>query len=322
MKENWTFLLAALAIVFVFEFELPYVIYTPGGAINLSERIDVEGGYEADGSFSMAYVSMVKGNIPFLLFSYLMPNWDIVSEDDLKPENESLDEMIKINQISLLQAQNNAVFSAYELAGKEVRIKGQTNHIVYLSEEADTDLEVFDELLAIGGKEIHELSDIQEYVSSLKIGDTVSLKVKSGGKEQAKNAKVYASEDGPKIGVAITSTFDLETNPDVSIRSKDSESGPSGGLMMALSIYNSLVPEDITKGRKIIGTGTISKDGSVGEIGGVKYKLLGAMKKKADIFLVPEENYDEAVNVKNEEDSEIRIISVKTLKEAIDKLKS
>ena len=91
--------------------------------------------------------------------------------------------------------------------------------------------------------------------------------------------------------------------------------------MMALSLYNSLIEEDITKGRKIIGTGTIDLNGNVGEIGGVKYKLIGAVKKKADIFLVPEGNYEEAVKVKNEKGYDIRLISVKTLEEAIEALK-
>ena len=44
------------------------------------------------------------------------------------------------------------------------------------------------------------------------------------------------------------------------------------------------------------------------------------MKKKADIFLVPEENYEEALAVKKEKDSEIRIISVTTLQQAIDEI--
>ncbi|MCI8575863.1 MAG: hypothetical protein HFI09_05270, partial [Bacilli bacterium] len=99
--------------------------------------------------------------------------------------------------------------------------------------------------------------------------------------------------------------------------SKSSESGPCGGLMNALAIYNALVEEDITKGKKIIGTGTIDRDGTVGDIGGVKYKLLGAAKKKADIFLVPEKNYDEAIQVKNENHLDIRVISVRTLEEAL-----
>ena len=87
--------------------------------------------------------------------------------------------------------------------------------------------------------------------------------------------------------------------------------------MNALAIYNALVSEDITMGKKIIGTGTIDKNGVVGEIGGVKYKLLGAAKKKADVFLVPTKNYEEAIQVKNENDLDIRVIAVSSLEEAI-----
>ena len=57
------------------------------------------------------------------------------------------------------------------------------------------------------------------------------------------------------------------------------------------------------------------------EIGGVKYKLMGAVKSKADIFFVPEKNYDEALKVKNEKNYNIDLVMVKTLGEAINYLK-
>lgn len=317
MKENWKFLLSLILVIFLFTFEFPYVIYTPGGAIDLKERIEVENGYESEGSLSMAYVSMIKGNLPFLLFSYLMPNWDIVSTDRIKNENESLDEMIKADQISLIQAQNNAVYAAFSLAHKEVNVLSQTNHLVYISEEADTNLKLFDEIISMNGKEIDDLDRVREIVENLHVKDRVSFLVKRNGKELERYATVYSTSDGLKVGISISTTYEYETDPSVSFVSKSSESGPSGGLMNALAIYNALVEEDITKGKKIIGTGTIERDGTVGDIGGVKYKLLGASRKKADIFLVPEKNYDEAIQVKNDQDLDIRIISVRTLEEAI-----
>ena len=103
---------------------------------------------------------------------------------------------------------------------------------------------------------------------------------------------------------------------------KKRETGPSGGLTIALDIYNHLVEEDITKGYKIVGTGTIDKNGLVGEIGGVKYKLQGAVKDNADIFIVPKENYEEAITEKNKHNYKINIISVSTFDEAIEKLKN
>lgn len=104
------------------------------------------------------------------------------------------------------------------------------------------------------------------------------------------------------------------------MKTKGSESGSSGGLMLALAIYNDLIKDDLTKGRKIVGTGTISLDGTVGAIDGVKYKMLGAAKKEADIFLCPEENYDEALKIKNEFELDLILKSVKTFDEAVDYL--
>lgn len=89
---------------------------------------------------------------------------------------------------------------------------------------------------------------------------------------------------------------------------------------MSLTIYNQLVEKDITKGKKIVGTGTIDINGNVGEIGGVKYKLIGAVKNDADVFMCPEENYEEAKKIAEEKDYDITILSVRTFQEAIEKL--
>ena len=60
----------------------------------------------------------------------------------------------------------------------------------------------------------------------------------------------------------------------------------------------------------------------VEEIDGVKYKVLGAERNHADIFLCPEENYDEAIKIKKKRNLKIEIVKVKTLKEAIEYLNS
>ena len=91
---------------------------------------------------------------------------------------------------------------------------------------------------------------------------------------------------------------------------------------MTLTIYSYLNNIDLTHGKKIVGTGTIDRNGNVGEISGIKYKLMGAVKEKADIFLVPQgENYIEARNLKNEKSYDIDIVPVETFKEALKYLK-
>ena len=90
--------------------------------------------------------------------------------------------------------------------------------------------------------------------------------------------------------------------------------------MLALEIYNQLIEEDITKGIKIAGTGTIDSDGNVGSIGGVKYKVAGADSDDAKIFFVPIENYEEAIKTKKEKKLDIEVVKVGTLVDAINYL--
>lgn len=76
--------------------------------------------------------------------------------------------------------------------------------------------------------------------------------------------------------------------------------GPSGGLMQTLGIYNALVDEDVTKGYRIVGTGTINLNGTSGIIGGVKQKIITAQlidllyNYPIDIFFVTADNFKEA----------------------------
>ncbi len=90
--------------------------------------------------------------------------------------------------------------------------------------------------------------------------------------------------------------------------------------MLTLTIYNALIDEDIIKGRNIAGTGTISPDGSVGEIDGIKYKIMGAAASNIDIVFVPSANYKEAINTKNKYNYKMEIVKVDTFDEALEYL--
>ena len=113
--------------------------------------------------------------------------------------------------------------------------------------------------------------------------------------------------------------YNLPT-PKLDLKFKDSESGSSGGLMLTLTIYNALTDDDIIKGRTIAGTGTISYDGSVGEIDGVKYKIMGAASNNVDIVFVPSGNYEEAIDTKNKYHYDMEIISVDYFDEVVEYL--
>ncbi len=320
IKENYKCLIAIIIIYLLFTFELPYAIYTPGGAVNLNDRISVSDGYQSEGSFNMAYVSMVKGSIPFLLMSKVIPDWDIVSKDDMTIEGEDMKELVKREKLYMQESIDAAIINAYKMAHKEIEIKKINNNVGYITVEAKTDLEVGDNIIKANGEEIDSLTDLQEIVGQGKVGDKVELEIIRDKKEKKAYATIYETEDGLKIGVSFINTFEYEVDPEVNVKSKASEMGSSGGLMMSLTIYNQLTEEDITHGKKIVGTGTIDIDGNVGEIAGVKYKLIGAVNKKAEIFICPEENYEEAVRVKKDKGYNIKIISAHTFEEALEKL--
>ena len=322
IKENYKFILSLLFIFIFFFYELPFVIYRPGGTVDLSKRVLVENGYKSEGKLSMSYVSMMKGNIPFVLLSFLIPNWDLVKTEKITYENESLEETIETDKIFLEEGLDNATISAYQLAGKEIKIIDVDPVIVYIADDAKTDLEIGDQIITIDNKEFDFLNELQGYISSLTKDSVVEIRVLRDDKEVLCHATLFEMEGILKIGISIANKYEIETNPKVTIETKESESGSSGGLMTALSVYNALVEEDITKGKNIVGTGSIDIDGNVGEIGGVKYKLLGAEKKHADVFLCPVENYEEAKNIQEKNHLKVNIISVKTLQEAVEALKN
>lgn len=322
IKENYKFLITILVLFLFFFYEFPFVIYRPGGTIDLSERVTIEGGYETEGSLSMAYVSMLRGNIPFVLLSFVIPNWDLVESEKITMENESVEESIIRDRLYLEEGLDNATIAAFELAGKEIKIQKVHHVVTYITKDAKTDLELGDVILSVNNQEFELLSDLQEYINSLKKDEIVNFKVLRDYKETTCSAKIYEIQDALKVGISIINKYEYETNPKIQIATKSSESGSSGGLMTALSIYNTLVEEDITQKKHIVGTGTIDIQGNVGEIGGVKYKLLGAEKAKADIFLCPQENYEEALEIKEKNKLKLTLIPVKTLQEAVEALQS
>lgn len=91
--------------------------------------------------------------------------------------------------------------------------------------------------------------------------------------------------------------------------------GPSAGLMFTLGIIDKVTPQSETGGRTIAGTGTISKGGKVGQIGGITKKLLAAKRDGAMWFLVPASNCSEAAG---HVPSGLRDVRVSTLSEAYD----
>ena len=322
IKEEYKFIIMLFSLYIIFTWPVNYYIIVGGGISDVGSRIEVEDSYDSEGSFNISYVTEIEGRVATYLLSYVIPSWELVSYDDYKyDEDESLEDIEFRSDLDLKSANGNAIKHAYKLAGKEYSEINTKIYVVSKFDEYKTSLKIQDQILSINGKEFNSVEEYRNYIQTFNEGDIVNIQVKRNKKKINIKSKIYDYEDKKIIGVSLQEVSEYETDPLVSINFKKSESGPSGGLMTTLDIYNKLTKSDLTKSLKIAGTGTIEKDGSIGTIGGVKYKLIGAVDGGADIFLVPEgENYDTCMKVKKEEKLDIEIISVSTIDDAIEKL--
>ena len=322
IKENYKFLIAYIIVLLLFTISLDYEIYTPGGLSNLNKRIEVEDGYSSEGSFNLTYVSAKKGTIPFILLSYIIPTWDLVSLDETRIETEDYEEILARGKIDLESVNENAIAVAFEAAKINYEITENDLTVYYVFDEAKTNLKVGDIIKEVDGIKVNTLDDLSKVLETKEENDKINFKIIRNGKTQEKTGILFESEGKKIIGLYLTNVIKVKTNKEIEFNYKGNESGASGGLMSTLEIYNRIVKEDITKGLKIAGTGTINLDGTVGEIGGVKYKLRGAVKKKADVFIVPEGNYEEALEIKEKEKYNIKLIEAKNFTQVLNDLEN
>lgn len=324
IRENFVEICVYLVFLFAVLCPVNYYIITGGGIFDASKRVSLDTSYSSKGSFNMAYVSEIKGTIFTYLLSYIIPSFERDSMDDYKTnDHESAADIEFRNSLWLNQTNNNAIYVAYHKAGKKLEEKSYRNYVFYIDDQADTNLKVGDQILKVDDHDIRNLGELKAYVHTKKVGEEIQITVMQKKKEFIKYAKVYEEDNELYIGISLLEDVIYSPDPKVTFKFKDSESGPSGGLIMSLQIYNMLIKKDITKGKKIVGTGTISKDGSVGEIDGVKYKLRGAVKNRADVFLVPAgRNYQEAIKEAKKNNYQIQIIEVGSFDEAIQKLEN
>lgn len=319
IKENYKIILLMILIILFFNIKLPYYILAPGGTINITNRVVMEDyKKEENGSINMLYVSEYDGTPASLLMAKIK-NYDIESNKERQISNETIKEINKRNKIMRDNSLDIATMVAYTEAGKKIDIKNRKNVVVATT--IDNGLEIGDEIITVDNVKCEEVEDIKKQINRKEENDIITFKILRENKEKEIKSKVLLEGTNKIVGAVIITEYDYEINPQIDIKFKNSESGASGGLMLALTIYNAITEDDIIKGRTIAGTGTISLDGTVGEIDGMKYKIMGAAKNKVDIVFVPSANYEEAIMTKNKYKYNLEIVRVDTFKEAIEYLK-
>lgn len=322
LKTNYKFYIVYVVLLSLLFINFNYYVYSPGGLEDLTDRIEVSDSYDSKGSFNLTYVTSRAGNIYNILLSYILPSWDLVSVKDSQIENESTSEVVERNQIYLRQTSYDAIISAFNEANIDYEIKNVNVTVTFVYDNSNTDIKTGDVIKEINGIKINNYEELSNEMSKYKENDKINFKVLRDNKETDAYAILKKENDRVIVGMYLAELKDVVTNPSVKYIFKDNESGSSRGLMCALDIYNKITEFDLTKGDIIAGTGVIYEDGSVGSIDGVKYKLKGAVKNKTKVFIVPSENYDEAVKLKKEHNYDIEIIEADNLHNVIKKLKN
>jgi PDZ domain-containing protein len=87
--------------------------------------------------------------------------------------------------------------------------------------------------------------------------------------------------------------------------------------MFALGIVDKLTPDSLTGGKFVAGTGTIDDSGTVGPIGGIEMKTVGARDKGAQYFLTPKDNCAAAAK---EVPKGLTLVKVNTIDDALNSL--
>ena len=324
IREEYKFLLFLILLYFILQVRVNYYIITGGGISDVSSRITVEEKYKSKGSFNISYVTeLQKATLFSFGLSYIIPTWERESANLYKyTETESMEDIQLRSELDLQAANSTATYWAYTLANKEIECLSSHIYIVSVATDKKTPFKVGDELLGMDDQTYEDLNSYREYLQTKQEGSEIKIKVLRDSKEEELISSLYTLDDRLVLGINLQLIREYETKPKVSIQFKRTESGPSGGLITTLEIYNQLTKKDLTQGLSIAGTGTIESDGTIGTIGGIRHKILGAVDAKADVFLVPSGNYEEALKYQKEKKFKIKLIEVKTIEDAIKKLEN
>jgi PDZ domain-containing protein len=213
--------------------------------------------------------------------------------DELFPPGQTESQSNVESAIDMTNSQQAAIAAALT----ELKID-YTSKVVVAQVIKDTPaagkLKAGDELVTANGEQVTGLTMLQHTIQGNGVTKPVDLVIRRNGTLRTLEITptINADSKKPAVGIYTGSTFTFPF--DVKIQLQD-VGGPSAGMMMALGIYDKLTPGALTGGVQIAGTGTLDSAGTVGPIGGIRQKLVGARRGGAAWFLAPAENCKEVV---------------------------
>jgi PDZ domain-containing protein len=315
-----TMLVSAVATVglgaAMFALPVPYVLETPGPTLDtLGEQDGVvlvqvpeEPSHPLTGQLLLTTVGAIGSepgslNLLRLVRGYLSGDEALLPYDVVYAPGQTTEEREEQSAQQMSSSQYTAEVAALEELGYTVTpvVEGiPEGHVLQLG----------DKLLAVNGVPITGYGQLIDLMDSLEGGSTVTVQVERDGQTADVEVVTQGGEGEPaRLGVAVG--FDTPVEVTYGI---ENIGGPSAGTMFALAIIDKLGDEDLAAGNIVAGTGTMDADGSVGAIGGIRQKMIGADEAGATLFLAPKANCDE---VQGHVPDGLQVVAIETLDDAV-----
>ena len=276
-----------------------------------------------EGNLYQLTVRRDEANALIYAWSLINDSYDLYPREEILPDGVTPKELSEISIQNMRTSENVAIAVALKNVGYEISSKGDGVSVVGILDDSPVKekLKKGDLLNSINNAEISSTTEFISTLRTFSIGETVSIGLLREVDGELKQISVETTliehveyEGEPMVGFLATTVNERFDFPfDIDIKTGN-VGGPSAGLMMALNVYNNLIPEDITNSMVIAGTGTIEIDGSIGPVGGIKQKIIAAKRAGAELILVPVANFEEA---KSFETDKTAIVAVDSFDEAL-----
>ena len=315
-------LVAGLALVAVvlglFLIPSSQYVFLPDPAHPVAPYVSVPGGHDpAHGGVYYVDVVVRKATLLERLFGGLHEGADLYPATAVDPPGVNDQERRRIDLQDMQRSQEIAAAVALRAAGKKVVLRPTGARVVVIQPQrpAVGKLQPDDVIVAVGDHQVRTPRDVFTAMSQTKIGQVVRFTVRRDKRTLVVPIKTVASDTTPRrpvVGIFLETALDIHLPFPVRIN-VGSVGGPSAGLAFALDVMEEL-GRDVVHGHKVAATGELFADGSVGPIGGIKQKTIGARQAGVDAFLVPAG--ENAQDARKHADG-LRIIPVESFPQAL-----
>ena len=332
---KWPFVLAGLllaigvAVAIAWPIKVPYYTLSPGPLYDTSDFVFVVGEedqYEIDGEMFFLTVSLSEANLFEYVAGQFNPKVEVAPRENFRPPGVSQEDLRRENLARMEQSKTDATFVALTKLGYEPTYTGTGALVIETVPDSAAEgvLLTDDVIVAIDDTPVAFRSEVVDRLGAMDVGDQVTVTVERivDGSDDVEVVDVDIvlgvhtdDPDRPMVGVLLDNNAPIIDFPVDVETDTQNIGGPSAGMMFTLEIMNQLTEEDLTDGRRIAGTGTIARDGTVGGIGGVQQKVYGAIDAGAVVVLVPASNYEDALEAAGDK---IVVVRVETIDDALE----